>query len=341
MRAKNWGLFVGRGKCLSVGLMSVLFQALSKAAQEFRDRSLAQRGRVVGGEAGRPVDEAAVVVPLWTQPREGRHFKVHPFFLIAIIGLGLLTAVGVYLWPKPATLPAPPQPAIVAAPMPVPAPPAKPTPAKQTATGPSSIVLSGGALALDGPEEETVAEVARQLEDLPPAKRSAVKAKPSAHVVVEETTDIEQELAAARAAVAQGNDGAALRAYDRMLARNPANIAALKGKVYVLEQNGTASALAALQDIVAAHESFAPAQAALARMAARRGQMPVALSAWQRAVALDPANRDYRLSLAILYDQSGEGDKALSLYRQLPQPLPETVRKRIEFLSSQTPPDTP
>jgi len=322
--------------------MSVLFQALSKAAQDFRDRSQAQRGRVAEGDASRAREDVAAIVPLWQPPHGGGYFKVHPFFLIALLGFGLLATLGIYFWPTPQNPPAPPVVAQAVQPPAAPAPQAKPAPAKQKASGPSSIVLSGGSLALDNPEDESVAEVARHLQDLPHPARPAVKPKSvPPRVVVDETPEVDSELAAARDAAAQGNDGAALRAYDRILARDRGNLAALKGKIYVLEQNGTGSALEALQGIVAVHEKFAPAQAALARLSARRGQTQAALSAWQRAVALDPNNRDYRLSLAILYDQSGDGNKALTLYRQLPQPLPETVRQRMEFLAAQTQPDTP
>lgn len=138
----------------------------------------------------------------------------------------------------------------------------------------------------------------------------------------------------AHALLEEGNYVGALNVYNDILDKNAKDRAALEGKAYVLEQSGVAAALPELDRIASANPKIAPVQAALGRLLTRLGQKPRALEVWKKAVELDPANPIYRLSLGILYDRNGFETDALKLYREVPEPVPDEIKQRIEFLST-------
>jgi tetratricopeptide (TPR) repeat protein len=130
-----------------------------------------------------------------------------------------------------------------------------------------------------------------------------------------------------------GKYRAALQRYDEILSKNPDNRAALEGKVYALQQFPVTEAEGALAKVTKAHGDFAPAFAGLARTQTRRDADDAALASWRQAVALDPSNNLYRLSLAILCDRLGQGSAALEAYRGLSQPWPKQVEDRVAYLA--------
>lgn len=74
--------------------------------------------------------------------------------------------------------------------------------------------------------------------------------------------------------------------------------------------------------------------AALARALQAQGDKTAAITAWERATARDPNNKEYALGLAISYDQDGNTAVALAAYRQVPPPLPAAARQRMEWLEA-------
>jgi Flp pilus assembly protein TadD len=63
----------------------------------------------------------------------------------------------------------------------------------------------------------------------------------------------------------------------------------------------------------------------------RQNDNSAAVDAWKKAVELDGANNDARLSLAVLYDRMGRSDDALDAYRSV-EPRSVSVQKRVEYL---------
>ncbi|HAX91808.1 MAG TPA: hypothetical protein DCY07_06335 [Rhodospirillaceae bacterium] len=149
----------------------------------------------------------------------------------------------------------------------------------------------------------------------------------------------EDSYARAKKAAISGDWERALENYDVVLKYNSANKAALQGKIYVLEQRGQEGDMVALDRIVAAHPAIASAHAARAHILTRQQKTLESLHAWEKAVALEPTNRSYRLGLAILNDKLGREAAALDLYRSLPKPLPSEAQRRLDYLASHQLPD--
>lgn len=128
---------------------------------------------------------------------------------------------------------------------------------------------------------------------------------------------------------------AALASYDAILKKRKNDPAALEGKVRALDQMGTDEALDKLDDLAEKHPSLASAQAARARILTRQKDTVVASEAWQQAVALDPGNKDYKLSQAALADQMGRGEEAFKFYKAIPGSLPPAAQSRFKSLAAQ------
>ncbi len=141
-------------------------------------------------------------------------------------------------------------------------------------------------------------------------------------------------LSRARKAAQKGAWDTALKLYGTILQKDPKNQAALQGKVSILSHRGHDEDLEALDVLVEKNPSMAMAHAARARILVRQKDTLEALAAWQKAVALEPKNKDYRLGLAILNDKLGRQAEALKLYRTIPEPLPHEAQRRLDYLAS-------
>lgn len=160
--------------------------------------------------------------------------------------------------------------------------------------------------------------------------RKPLKQKKPVEAVKENAEDLKE----AQAQMEAGDYAKAAELFGARLKEEPSDSAAFRGRTLALQRTGTAEALAALQDMATA--SPAPngaAQAALAQVRAASGQSDEAVSLMWKALAAEPDNDQYRLTLAILFDRAGKKDMALSLYRQLRHGVPEQVQKRIQYLS--------
>ncbi len=226
--------------------------------------------------------------------------------------------------------------------------------------------------------------VAQDLSDLPAlheVKHESVSAQSSIQNVrfhAERALTAEQLLAEAHRLLVAGDDQAALALYDQVLKRDKNNNTALEGKMFALQHTGQAeqaveighrlvqldpdnnalranlvtalgqsflpAAMTELEQKVAANPHDAAAQAALAKLEARRGYYEKAYNHLNNAIKIQPDNILYRLDLAVLYDRAGYRADAATLYRQvlraamneddpthLSISLP-TIRQRLAYL---------
>lgn len=155
----------------------------------------------------------------------------------------------------------------------------------------------------------------------------------------------------AKAELDAGDNEGALADYNRVLARDRHNRAALMGQAYAAQQAGdyatavkadrallaidpdddtarvnlvaalgvwqAPQALKELQHQVETRPDLAPAQMALADVLVRRGDVLGALKHAQRASELEPDNPVYMLGLAVTYDKLGHSSEAVEHYRQV------------------------
>jgi len=128
------------------------------------------------------------------------------------------------------------------------------------------------------------------------------------------------------------NYGDSIKRYKQALKKNKKDKEALAGLVLSLQQRGSDADLEALEDLAERHPSFAPVHAARAHILIRQKDTLMALAAWQKAVVLDPGNRDYRLGLAILNDQLERFAEAIKFYQAVPAPLPPEAQARLDYL---------
>lgn len=233
--------------------------------------------------------------------------------------------------------------------------------------------------------DPTIAVVAEKIDDAPvllKTKTNVNAQRASSAVTFHSEQGATELLDDAHAFVASGNNQAALALYDRVLQGDKNNHAALEGKMFVLQhmgqseqaveaghrllqadpENATAksnlvsalgqsylpASMTELEQQVTASPDNAPAQAALAKLLARRGYYEQSYAHLNKAIELAPTNITYRLDLAVLYDRAGYQRDALSLYRQvlraamneddpaqLPLPL-GSVRQRLAYLEAST-----
>jgi tetratricopeptide (TPR) repeat protein len=114
-----------------------------------------------------------------------------------------------------------------------------------------------------------------------------------------------------------GQFEAAAAAYRRLLALNPKDETARVSLVSVLGAWGAPAASDELQRIVGMRPGFAPAQAALAEALVGQDNALAALPHAWRASQIEPENILYRLNLAIAYDRLGRSSDAIGFYREV------------------------
>jgi len=137
----------------------------------------------------------------------------------------------------------------------------------------------------------------------------------------------------AKEALQSGKWGKAIGLYTQQLKRSPHEEAVMEGLALALEHRGSekdGDYLAALCDRYPDHAVFF---AARGRLQAAKMDTKEAIYSLRRAVELDQDNADAKLSLAILYDKAGREAEALHVYQSLPQPVDPTVKARIEYLA--------
>ncbi len=203
---------------------------------------------------------------------------------------------------------------------------------------PSGIALSADSVAAAS-DEAPVPSAAQRDKEKVATKAKTIKA-PSRHVKVSgsvETAEIqtdEEELSEASPKL----DAETLGDFDKALEIDANDQKAWKGKLTALQQSDTPEAIGEIQKMIERRPQSGAAYAALAQTFAQQGDNASAAKAWHRAVELDPSNKSYRLSLAVLYDRMGQDDEALALYKQVPKPLPYAAKKRLDYLSARVTP---
>ena len=214
------------------------------------------------------------------------------------------------------------------------------------------IPVSASSLSANTLERDTDV-IVQKIKDLPAAEPLTGKdQKQISHLMeVQESSANAVQLAAAHAAMTNGDYTGAKERFDRVLTRDPDNASALAGKAYILQQGGQykqavalehqilqrnpddltaqanlASALAAwgapdafteLTQLVVVKPNLGAAHAGLAKLLSTQDEIGAAIEQQQRALEIEPQNNVYRLSLAIFYDRAGQKENALPLYRQV------------------------
>lgn len=292
--------------------MSVLFEALHKAANEYRSL------------------HAPVLLPI--MPAQSTTWRARRVFVFYVLfGILLLGGSSVLIARQNV---APPQ-QITQTVKPV------SVMAEMQDKGEEGIALPADALISDIEDKPPmVGDVARTLADLP-----ALSVQPEQLVLDEGHADVFPERSSAlgepdaagrvEAALRQGNWEAARALYDVALDENPDDVAALAGKSFVLEQSGSQEALSEIEIMLEDHPANASLHAAHARLLVGAGQMAEALTAWKRAASLDPRNTTYKLGLAIVHDQLGHEAQALDNYRKVRRSdLSPEAKRRIAYLAA-------
>ncbi len=164
-------------------------------------------------------------------------------------------------------------------------------------------------------------------------KRAEKKASLDLVVQGEEPKPADRDLARADSMLEVKDWKGASALYEKVLRRQPKNDLALKGKVFALELGATEEALDVLEDLSVRYPRAAFVFAARARVLVKQNDMLEALKAWERAVKLEPGNKDYKLGLAVLNDRLGREAEALKLYREIPGALPADAQKRVKYLA--------
>ena len=196
-----------------------------------------------------------------------------------------------------------------------------------------------------------VAEIESKIKDIPLSQTASAHDDSQIEVGNVQTSAINTLLDKAQAKLDAYDEKGALAIYDRILARDPANRAALTGKASVLGNAGQYEAAAGayhrllalnpkdetarvnlvsslgswgtpvasneLQRMVKARPGFALAQAALAQALVNQDKALAALPHAWRAMQIEPDNILYRLNLAIAYDRLGHSGEAIGFYRDV------------------------
>lgn len=320
--------------------MSILFDALNKAARDYRRH------------------QAPSVVPLLRlYPVPARRIRLAGMVVIAVLLAGFVFGAAFYSGSGAVAKDAP-----VSSQQTVTSSKNASAPTKRYRktddNEPSGISLSAESLAFDvgkdqGRGKTKRAKVATQTTEPEAESLPVVQSKSGAKIVVTKekpakrkasakerrvpSGELDKSVEPAKDAVAAKDWGRAIAAYNQVLKKDSKNQAALKGKIYALEQRGGDDDLDALDEIAERNPKMASVHAARARILVRQKDTMEALTAWKKAVSLEPQNKDYKLGLAILNDKLGRADEALKLYRQVPKPLSPDVQKRLDYLSSQNP----
>lgn len=294
--------------------MSVLFEALHKAAQDYR----AQKS---------PMDVPIVSVVPSSSEKKAAGIRIGALAFMIIAGLG---GYG-FLYHKPApTFPPLGQTSIE---------PIAPTPTQPSA----SLGITVPSEQLQTPSSKTdQEEIEEQLRSVPALSIETGEGialdkedfSPESKIVVTTTARQNPDLQKAQKAIEQKAWGQAIYLYEKILKNEPTSTIAMEGKALALSQRGQVEDLSELNEMIETKPDLPNLHVAKARFLASAGRLPEAVESWSKAVSLSPDTRDYRLGLAILYDQMGEEVKAIQQYTSIPHPLPREAQARLDYLRS-------
>jgi Tfp pilus assembly protein PilF len=138
---------------------------------------------------------------------------------------------------------------------------------------------------------------------------------------------------------ASGSPDLAVKAYERLLAREPDNTGALNNYAGSLMKLGLRqSALAAFRKSLEIEPNKVFTWRGIGQLYLDMGNREEAARAWERALELDPNQPDLHAWLAEVYLQGGNKPKALEQFRQLERLKPNdaAVRQFIRRLESET-----
>ena len=295
------------------GTMSVLFEALNKAARDYRRQQSPIIFSIVPTTAGiNPNKRARLVIAM-----------------ASIAVLFVLSAVVSESFTQKTDVLATNQ-IIAAAQTPV---------SNRSGEG---IILTADTQSPDVSNEKELDILAQQLSDVPAIDQANASVQledrgPVGHVTVTtvpQRSSVTSLLHQADRAMRTQQWDEAYAYYDKVLAEEPMRIEALTGKLFVLEQRGKVPDLQEIDRMILGRPRTAQLYVARARVLAKMGKPDLALEAWDRALSLEPANKEYQLGLAILHDALGHEDEALRQYRLVAPPLPLQAQRRLEYLAS-------
>lgn len=299
--------------------MSVLFEALQKAAHDYR----AQKTPYIV-----PLTR---VTPSWTR-------VARPRFIVLLLAIILFMCVGfvsLYFVSSRQSL------ADITAKTNV-AETIVPSAPEETGVERDGIMLSAESLRPESDLDAETEAVADSIADLAVVSGrassypyEAESGRSSAGIVVTRAPSrLSIALDRAREAEDEQEWTEALANYNKALLIDAENIEAQQGKIFALGRRAYPRDIDLLKEIAVENPDSAPTYIALAHAMAKREKLKEALAYWQQALALDPENRDYQTGLAILYDKMGKHELAIKAYRAVQQPVPAPVRQRLAFLQA-------
>lgn len=185
------------------------------------------------------------------------------------------------------------------------------------------------------PKVKTVKAV--KAKAIAPAKEVPAKEAPTKPVIAPVVEPEKKEVAAAPVPVSTPAQAPVLDPKERLakaqeaLRKNKGDQKAWMEKVAALSAIGSDDALDKLDDMADAKPSIPEVHAARARILVRQRDTVEALNAWQRAVALDPANDAYKIALGDLAVDLGRKADAVKAY-QAAKTLPADAQKKLDAL---------
>jgi tetratricopeptide (TPR) repeat protein len=135
----------------------------------------------------------------------------------------------------------------------------------------------------------------------------------------------------------------ARQAYSDLLSKYPNFQDGLNNFLMLASEEAPKDALAELEQLSVRNPNFAPIFAQKASIYNKMGDQDKAVANFIKALLIEPDNLSYKYNLATIYDQSGNRQKARSLYSQLLEasykgkPLPvgrQQISERLEILSA-------
>ncbi len=196
---------------------------------------------------------------------------------------------------------------------------------------PSGIALSEDSKVTTNADDQPPARSIQEKEKTTAAPSRVVKT-PAKHVKIEETAG---QGSAGETKRSKNEESLELSADPK---QSPDNQVGWDSRLAFLERLPADEAEEQIKKIIEQNPREGAPYAALARTYMRTGDNQAAMASLQRAMDVEPSNNGYRLSAAVLYDRAGRDAEALSLYRQLPKPLPPAAQKRLDYLAENSAP---
>jgi len=280
--------------------MSILFKALNKVAKDYREK------------------KAPIIVPLVKMPVDSdvkKQFKIVLVTICAVFVVGFLFSVlsegrENNEIEKPVEF------------------------IKSFAKNKKEDFENGIKLSEDKLKDKNIELIENQIKQSNALSKNEKTSSGSLVSVTESRFSVKEQLESADDYVNIGNWDKALLIYNKILKNHFGNKSAFHGKIYSLSQRGKDRDLIELNYYTKIMPTSSEIHAARAKVLSKQKRFVDAIVAWNKACNLAPNNDDYKLGLAVTYDNLGRYKKAISVYRSLKKPLSIDIQKRLSFLES-------